>query len=389
MCSWFQFILVLILAIEFSNCELIQPRQLPLSTRGRHIVDRQGNPVRLACVSWYGFHMKDYILSGPESNSIANIAKYVADNGFNCVRLQYSLEMIQKNPRITNRTVIAADMQLFNKTALEIYDYVVKTLIRNGVMVILDNHMLDADWCCWFDDENGLWYNQRFPMPTWINYHVQMVKTYVNEPMVFAVDLRNEPRDQCLNDSCVYLSWGDGNPKTDLKLAQEQAADAIHQVNPNLLIMVESIASSVDYRPFRQFPLKLKVPNKVVLAPHSYPWHFWLRDYEQFKIDLDYLWGYLKEEYPIWVGEFGTCNWLSCLRSRDGNGLWWQYIIRYIKENNFSWGYWPLNGSKARGTGREFGTIEPFGILNRWNNETSHPVLLGDLKSIQNFNQPL
>lgn len=142
--AFLHFIFVLILLIGISNSELIQPNRLPLSTRGRHIVDRQGNPVRLACVSWYGFHMKDYILSGPESNSIANIAKYIAENGFNCVRLQYSLEMIQKNPRITNRTLIAADMQLFNKTSLEIYDYVVKTLIRNGVMVILDNHMLDS-----------------------------------------------------------------------------------------------------------------------------------------------------------------------------------------------------------------------------------------------------
>ena len=34
---------------------------------------------------------------------------------------------------------------------------------RAGRMVLLDNHMSDGDWCCSLTDQNGLWYNDRWP----------------------------------------------------------------------------------------------------------------------------------------------------------------------------------------------------------------------------------
>jgi len=35
-------------------------------------------------------------------------------------------------------------------------------------MVILDNHVSRADWCCNDTDGNGLWYNADYPEKQWI-----------------------------------------------------------------------------------------------------------------------------------------------------------------------------------------------------------------------------
>ena len=43
--------------------------------------------------------------------------------------------------------------------ALDIYDKTVESLNKQGIAVILNNHMLDAKWCCGDDDGYGLWFN--------------------------------------------------------------------------------------------------------------------------------------------------------------------------------------------------------------------------------------
>jgi endoglucanase len=36
-------------------------------------------------------------------------------------------------------------------------------------MVILNNHMSDAGWCCGNDDNNGMWYNDNYSEKMWLN----------------------------------------------------------------------------------------------------------------------------------------------------------------------------------------------------------------------------
>ena len=54
---------------------------------------------------------------------------------------------------------ISANPHLFGKTSMEILDETVDALAKAGVMVILNNHISDAMWCCSNDDSNGLWHN--------------------------------------------------------------------------------------------------------------------------------------------------------------------------------------------------------------------------------------
>ena len=52
----------------------------------------QGDPVKLACVNWYGAHMERYAINGLDLVDVDEIARGIADKGFNCVRLPFSLE---------------------------------------------------------------------------------------------------------------------------------------------------------------------------------------------------------------------------------------------------------------------------------------------------------
>ena len=72
--------------------------------------------------------------------------------------MPWSNEVYERNPVITNETVIKANLELKGKTALDILDIVVQELSNNSIMIILDNHMSDSDWCCSETDENGLWF---------------------------------------------------------------------------------------------------------------------------------------------------------------------------------------------------------------------------------------
>lgn len=64
----------------------------PLKTSGSRIVDTLGNTVRLACTNWYGGHMERYVVNGLDLVNIDELSQMIADQGFNCVRLPFSLE---------------------------------------------------------------------------------------------------------------------------------------------------------------------------------------------------------------------------------------------------------------------------------------------------------
>ena len=136
----------------------MDPSNLPLSTSGSKIVDKNGDMVRLACVNWYGAHMERYVVNGLDLVDINEIAKGIADKGFNCVRLVYSLEQYYSNP-VVSSDALTANPSLIGQHSMNIFDATVVALTNAGVMVVLNNHISDAMWCCSNDDSNGLWHN--------------------------------------------------------------------------------------------------------------------------------------------------------------------------------------------------------------------------------------
>jgi endoglucanase len=170
---------------------------LPLTTGevgGRVVVvDSAGERVKLACVNWYGAHMEGYVVNGLDTRSAADIANTIANLGFNCVRLPFSLEQFYDDP-VVEPDRVSADPSLANMSSMEVFDATVAALTSAGLMVILNNHNSAAGWCCSEQDGEGLWYTHDYPEEMWLQALEKMVDRYVGNQLVVGMDLRNELR---------------------------------------------------------------------------------------------------------------------------------------------------------------------------------------------------
>jgi hypothetical protein len=167
-----------------------------LSTKGSQIVDRNGRPVRLACIGWNQVN---------EAIPLERQTALMASHGFNCIRLSWVNATMQKDLVMIDRVAAAAKSQ--------------------GLRLVLDNHTNEpghGERDSWGSQQkNGLWYDQggasdgtdgggnpgtttdsKF-LADWEN----VARHYANNETVIAYDLRNEP----LNYPHMSLWGGDSD----------------------------------------------------------------------------------------------------------------------------------------------------------------------------------
>jgi endoglucanase len=271
---------------------------------------------------------------------------------------------------------VKANLQFKGKRAMETMDAVVDALAKAHIMVILDNHMSRADWCCSEKDGNGLWYNAEYPESKWLADWRTIVSRYKHERWVIGADLRNELRRGS--------AWGGADPKLDWHAAAERGGDAVLAVNPRLLIMVESPDYSTNFAEFDKLPVRLKVADRLVYSPHAYaPSDHVFSRYDELKQVYDVRAGFLlhaEPGVPLWVGEFGTCQTLNC----GANSDWFRLFVRYLKDNDLAWSYWALNGTQSSGEGRKYDTVETFGLLSPDYRQVGARKIVALLRTIEN-----
>lgn len=349
---------------------------LPLHTAGREIVDAQNHPVRLMGVNWFGFDEGEFVAGGLDRAPLEEIAATIHRLGFNTVRLPYANQVVEDNPLVPDYAV-AANPQFKGKHAMEIMDAVIAALARQHVMIVLDDHVSRADWCCAEKDGNGLWYNRDYPETSWIADWQGLVRRYAGERWVIGADLRNELRSGAV--------WGGNDSAVDWHAAAERGGNAVLAMNPHLLIMVEGVSYSTDLSRVGALPVKLAVPHQLVYSPHEYGFHRPSdASYEALHERLDKRWGYLEDgpdPAPMWLGEFGYCQQFSECVSKSF-GQWFPNFVRYVHERNLSWAYWPLNGTQSSGQGRLFGTVEYYGLLGPDEKSVAAPEVLKLLEQI-------
>jgi endoglucanase len=327
----------------------------PLHTSGYDIVDSAGNRVRLTSVNWYGFDQKEFVAGGLDVAPLKSIVEQIRTIGANSVRLPWANETFEKNPVVADYAV-KANPQFRSKHALDVMDAVIAALAHAHILIILDNHMSRADWCCKDDDGNGLWYNTEYPEEKWIADWRAIVHRYKKQRWVIGADLRNELRSGA--------QWGGSDPHLDWHAAAERGGNAVLVENPDLLVMVEGPQYSTDFTAFATLPLVLKVSNRAVYSPHAYSFagHVF-QSYDELKQAYDARAGFLLQAQPaipLWVGEFGTCQTLDC----GDNSQWFRWFVQYLQEKNLSWSYWPLNGTQSGGVRRKYGEVETYGLLS-------------------------
>jgi endoglucanase len=321
-------------------------------------VDADGRAVQLLSVNWYGFDEKEFVAGGLDRVPLATVVSEIQGMGFNSVRLPWANEGLEHDPAVSDAS-LAANPELHGKHSMELMDIVIKALTDAHLMVILDNHMSNADWCCNEHDHNGLWYNAEYPESKWIADWQTMARRYQDNPWVIGADLRNELRSGA--------TWGGTDPKLDWHAAAERGGDAVLAVNPKLLIFVEGPRYSTHLEDFGTLPVTLRVEHRLVYSPHSYGIGVKYASYQELERSSDERFGYLlkaKPEVPVWVGEFGACQTLNC-GPHDTTGQWMRWWMQYcIKRHMANLSYWPLNGTESAGTSRTHGKLDFYGLLD-------------------------
>jgi endoglucanase len=375
----------------------------PLGTLGRWIIDSSGKRFKLASVSWYGAETPDHVVAGLNIATLPSIARLVRTMGFNSVRIPWSNEMYELDPTV-DPARLAANPDLVGMDALGVFDAVIGALAHEGLLVILDNHRSDAGWCCDVEHGDGLWYTDAYPESSFEGDWVGMVQRYLVQPAVVGVDLRNEPRptlvpgapstctscDAGAGCGCTVPVWGGGDPATDWHAEAERVGNAVLAVNPNLLVVVEGVDSSLDLTGVEQLPVTLDVPGRVVYSTHQYSSsHAPYPSFAAMQSTLDAAWGYILAPgnpytAPVWVGEFATSHALPSDVSADaGQGFWFETFREYLSQSDIDWAYWPLDGTEATDYGPTFGAEDPLGLLDTTWSTPALPALLSAVQALE------
>jgi endoglucanase len=346
-------------------------------TSGNQILDSNGNPVRIAGINWYGFETPDEIAHGLWAQDYHTVINDIAALGYNTIRIPFSNQMVEtpaipQNFSTSGSTGTPMNKDLVGLNAVQILQKIVTAAGAAGLKVILDDHRSEAGESA---EQNGLWYTSTYPSQAWVNDWVTIAKMFANNPTVIGFDLRNEPHTP---SGETYTqggaTWGTGTTATDVRLAYEQAGNAILAVNPNALIFCEGISmfpdSSAasgfdstwwggDLQGVAQFPVTLSSPGHVVYSAHDYGPNLFQQTWfnsSTTPASLDAVWNqfwgyiYAQNIAPLWVGEFGTDNTASDVSSTTpgSQGQWFSSLVSFISGNKWmGWTYWALNGEDS------------------------------------------
>ncbi|XP_054808674.1 glycosyl hydrolase 5 family protein-like [Prosopis cineraria] len=375
--------LVLLLVLIYYLAALISfSHSLPLSTNKRWIVDEEtGKRVKLVCAHWVG-HLSPMLVEGLDKSPLNEIVSQFHDKGFNCVRLSYSTYLFTRYanqsaaetlagldlPEANVKAAIAKhNPWVLNMTHLEAYEAVVDALDKNGVMIIIDNHVIMPNWCCDRDDGNGFFGDRHFDPHEWLRGLDFVATHFKAKPHVIAVDLRNELRGARQNKHDWYEYMGKG-------------ARTIHEANPKVLVIISGLNFDSDFTFLKNKSLDLEqdlVRNKLVYEVHLYSFtgpaqQRWtiqplnricadtiesVKDQSAFLMSGE-------NAAPLFVSEFGYD--MRGLTPLDNNFV--PCFTAYAAAADLDWSLWAFGGSYYERQG-QIGLEEAYAVLDgTWKN---------------------
>ena len=287
-------------------------------TEGARILDSNGRSVRMAGVNWFGMETATFAPHGLWARNYKDMLDQIKGLGFNVVRMPFSNELFDLGKQPSGID-FNRNPDLETLKPIEILDRVVSYAGKIGLRILLDRHRPDSS------GQSQLWYTSSFTEDRWIADWKMLAARYKGDATVIGFDLHNEPR----NPAC----WGCGEVSLDWRLAAQRAGNAILEVNPNLLIVVEGVELHKNQtywwggnlKGVAEAPVLLKVPPSRVLSARLSCFHlstvlvFEPRVSGQSQRHVDSNWGYIARTdlAPVVIGEFGS----SCRRSQMSNGL--------------------------------------------------------------------
>ena len=331
------------------------------------------------------------------------------------VRLTYSIDMaLNMNVRVsdsfTNATTatgvsasnmtavynaaVAKNPFLGNATVIQAFEKVVEALSAKNIMVVLDNQVSKASWCCKTNDGNGWWdqassydgSNSRyFNTQNWVNGLGAMASWAKAYPNIVGISTRNELRTAGGQDSADWYTF------------IPQGANAIHAANPDLLVTIGGVSYATDSSFLYSKPLDTSAwPNKTVWEVHEYSWSDSNAEKKciQFETDVGNRAGFLLTQGkpftgPLWLSEFGLAlSGGSDDGVTSGDRAYLDCVAQYMTGNDADWAIWALQGSYYVRNG-ETDYEETFGVYNKDWSAARNGDLQGLLGGMLNTTQGL
>lgn len=375
-----------------------------LRTSGRWIVDAEtGDRFKLRCATWAG-HLETNIPEGLQHRPVANVARWVADHGFNCVRLTFSTDLALNPNQLVSESFAAATAKVNGATSEQLstllnmtrthndwleasttrgaFERVIAELAAVNVTVVLDNHVSRAGDCCNERDGNGWWsqvpdtgfemVNSRyFNAYNWTLGLESMASWASSYPNIVGMSLRNELRavEQQNRDNKPWYTY------------ITEGARAVREVNRNLLIVVGGTEFGTQLGFLWDQQLDRDVfEDKLVYEFHHYTHHALGSTCDTRKEDIGRRVGYLLVQDkpftgPLFLSSFGWPQNNPVASQSD----YARCLAEYMVDNDAEWAYYALQGSYYLRQ-NVVDDDEPLGLLNHdwsdWRN-AEFPQVLG------------
>lgn len=311
-----------------------------IHTSGTKLMNASNQEVRLTGINWFGLETGSYAPHGLWARNWGEMLDQMVQAGFNTLRLPYSNQLFDPSSK-PNGVDYAKNPDLQGLSGLEIMDKIIDGAGQRGMKVILDRHRPTSE------AQSELWYTDKVSEERWMSDWVMLAKRYLGKTAVIGADLHNEPKGAA--------TWGDGNIKTDWRLAAERAGNAILEANPDWLIIVEGIEKHESHYYWwggnltsaQNAPVRLSRPDKLMYSAHDYGPGVYMQEWfkaPDFPNNLpklwDERWAFVQKQgmAPLLMGEFGGRS-----VGQDLEGTWQRTLMQFLKDNSISYTYWSWN----------------------------------------------
>lgn len=359
-----------------------------LHAEGSRLYDMNGNEVWLTGANWFGFNCNEacphYLWSADADDCLTEIA----DRGINIIRFPISTELIVSwmngKPNPVNSFSANADpaftinkdfCEADGKTpvdSMQVFDIMMKKCKEHGIKAFIDIHSPHTDNS---GHNYNLWYGKAgVTTDVWIDSLVWLAEKYKNDDTLLAYDLKNEPHGKG-QEGDAAAKWDGSKDENNWAYAATRCAEAILDVNPHALILVEGVEQSMsgamegdywgmpdrrdnspyigawwggNFRGAREFPIKPKQgTSQIVYSPHDYgPSVYaqtWFdKNFTEETLLKDYwydTWAYINAEDigPELIGEWG-----GHMDGKD-NQKWMTLLRDYMIKHHINHTFWCLN----------------------------------------------
>ena len=295
--------------------------------------------MQLKGVSWFGAEGAGRAPDGLWVHNATFYLRFLAESGFNAVRLPLALDNILSNTR-PSVNMLSAARELHGLSYFQVLEHIVDVAGSHGLLILFDLHRLQST--TWPDA--GLWYTDSITIADVQRAWDLVQSRFCNRWNTLGADLLNEPH------GATWLEWAQ---------AATTLGNFVLSKCSRWVVFVEGVAHERKDVAGEYFwgenlagagkhPVRLDTPEKLVYSPHVYgpgngdeAHHMPYFDEKDFPRNMDKLWlrhfGHLAVSgATLIVGEWGGTF-------RDKDRRWQEAFSRFLRDRQLSSFYWSLN----------------------------------------------